>query len=268
MSLDEKLQYFSKKMGCMFDYNADIVRQLLKNPSGTVEGEINGKHCTFRIVSPYYVELISKYYDQQLLYDLNYYHDRLKIPILFSHFGLGIDFSEPTELHLHDEEMTLPDSLKVLLKIFGALILRNVYLDSNVRDMGHRNRFPQLNFHVDRIPSQLSYYSVYTRNPFDEEQKNPRTSSTLFIPMLVAYFQALSEGKTSILSDEGLINNVVLYNEDSVKQILNTVAVQHTWDQPVGTGEISIINNCNVMHSSYYPDIHKKGYRIGVRYLA
>ena len=260
--------YSEKKKDAKFDCDPDIARRLLKNPSASVEGEISGSACKINIVSPCYVELISQHYGEQLLHDLNYYHDQLKIPILFSHFGLCIDFFEPTELHLHGEDMVLPDAIKALLKNFGAVILRNAYLDSSVRDMGHRNRFPQLNFHVDRIPSQVSYYSVYTRNPFDEEQKQPRTSSTLFIPMLVAYLQALSEGKTSLLSDEGLINNVMLFDEDSVKPVLNTVAVEHAWNQPVGTGEISIINNCNMMHASYYPNPYNKGYRIGVRYLA
>lgn len=251
-----------------FDYEPEIIRQLLKNPSESLEGEVNGKACLFKIVSPYYVELIAKHYDRQLHHDLNYYHDHLKIPILFTHFGLCVDFKEQTELHLHDDDMLLPDTVKALLKNFGALIIRNVYLDSSVRDMGHRNRFPQLNFHVDRIPSQISYYSVYTRNPFDEEQKYPRTSSTLFIPTLVGYLQALSEGKTNLLSAHGLINNAMLFNEDDIKEVLDTVAVQHAWNQPTGVGEISIINNCNMLHASYYPDIYNKGYRIGVRYLA
>lgn len=266
--MNTNLQYFVREPGLGFNYDPDIIRQLFKNPAGSVEGEIGGAACKFYIVSPYYVELISQNYGQHLLHDLNYYHDHLKIPILFSHFGLCIDFSKPTELHLHDKDMILPDAIKALLKNFGALILRNAYLDSSVRDMGHRNRFPQLNFHVDRIPSQISYYSVYTRDPFDEEQKHPRTSSTLFVPMLVAYLQGLSEGKTALLSDEGLINNAVLYNEDSIKEILNTTVIQHTWDQPMGTGEIAIINNCNTMHASYYPNIYNKGYRIGVRYLS
>jgi hypothetical protein len=268
MKLDEKLQFFNKESGPGFDCDPDITRQLLKNPASSVDGHICGKSCEFKIVSPYYVELISQHYNNQLKHDLNYYHDHLKIPILFSHFGLCIDFNEPTELHLHNEEMILPDAVKVLLKNFGALTFRNAYLDSSVRDMGHRNRFPQLNFHVDRIPSQVSYYSVYTRNPFDEEQKQPRTSSTLFVPMLVAYLQGMVEGKTKLLSEEGLINNAILYNEDDIKQLLNNVVVEHAWDRPMGTGEISIINNCNVMHASYYPDTYNKGYRIGVRYLA
>lgn len=251
-----------------FVCDRNIIRELFKSPASPVKGNIGGSACRFNIVSPHYVELVSRHYSQQLTHDLNYYHDYLKIPALFSHFGLCIDFTEPTELHLHDENMFLPDDIKELLKIFGVLILRNAYLDSSVRDMGHRNRFPQLNFHVDRIPSQVSYYSVYTRNPFDEIQKYPRTSSTLFIPTLVAYLQGLVEGKTTILSNEGLINNAVLFNEESVKEIINTIAIEHAWDKPEGTGELSIINNCNILHASYYPNIYNKGYQIGVRYLS
>lgn len=268
MKLDAMSQYCNKESGLRFGCDPDIIQRLLRNPTSLVEDKICGKACVFNIISPQYVELVCQHYSQELLHELNYYHDHLKIPGLFTHFGLCIDFSEPTELYLHGKDMTLPDVIKDMLKNFGVLIFRNVYLDSSVRDMGHRNRFPQLNFHIDRIRSQISYYSVYMRNPFDEEQKHPRTSSTVFIPTLVAYLQGLSEGKTELLSDEGLINNSILYNEDSIKQFLNTIVVQHTWDQPLGTGEISIINNCKMMHASYYPNIYNKGYRIGVRYLA
>jgi len=251
-----------------FQINPDTLRTLSKNPGRVLQAEIGGCECTFTIVSPHYVELISDYYKKELRQSLDYYHTQLKIPILFTHFGLRIEFSKPTELHLHGKEMVLPDSIKQLLKNFGVLILQNVYLDTSVRDMGHRNRFPQLNFHVDRVSSQVSYYSVYTRNPFDNEQKYPRTSSTLFIPTLVAYLQGLAEGKTDILSGEGLISNAVLYNPETITPLLNKIIVQHSWDKPTSTGEISIINNCNILHSSYYPNIHNLGYRIGVRYLA
>jgi len=250
-----------------FDFDLDVIRILLKNPTGCYQGAIGDCKYRMHIVSPHYVELICNHYNKVLSHELDFYHEQLKIPIVFPHFGLCMEFTEATELHLHKKDMLLPEPVKLLIKHFGVVIMQNVYLDTNVRDMGHRNRFPQLNFHVDRIPSQGSFYSVYTRNPFDDEQKYPRTSSTLFIPTLVAYLQSLKEGKEGLLNDKGLISNAVLFDSDSIKPLLNNIVVQHSWDQPTGTGEISIINNCNILHASYYPNILNMGYRIGVRYL-
>jgi len=268
MSVQHKGPLSHGKPGIRFEYDGSVIKQLFKKPNDVLSTTIDSVPCTFQIISPHYAEIIVKHYASVIEHDLDYYHGKLNIPALFTHFGIRIEFSSPTELHLHDKNMILPDPIKELLKYFGVVILHNAFLDYSVRDMGHRNRFPQLNFHVDRIPSQLSYYSAYTRNPFDDEQKYPRTSSTLFIPTLVAYFQGLLEGKINILSNEGLINNCELFTEKSIVPVLDSVVIQHTWDKPTGTGELSIINNCNMLHASYYPNILNKGYRIGVRYLA
>jgi len=56
-----------------------------------------------------------------------------------------------------------------------------------------RNIFPDLNFHVDRGGQQESLYSLFTRDPFNETQKEPRTSSTVTIANVAGYLQRLRE---------------------------------------------------------------------------
>ena len=268
MSTQRNGPHTNEKYGISFNYDTGVIKQLFKNPYDALSTTVDNATCSIQIISPHYAEQVARHYSHVMEHDFDYYHRELNLPVLFTHLGVRIEFLSPTELHLHDKGMVLPEPVKELLRYFGVVVIHNAFLDYSVRDMGHRNRFPQLNFHVDRIPSQVSYYSLYTRNPFDDEQKYPRTSSTLFIPTLVAYFQGLTEGKTKIVSSEGLINNCELFTEKTIGAVLGNIVVQHAWDKPTGTGELSIINNCNMLHASYYPNIYNKGYRIGVRYLA
>jgi hypothetical protein len=80
-----------------------------------------------------------------------------------------------------DDEMRLPAEARVLMEEFGPVVLKNVYPPGNIEDVGHRNRFPHLNFHRDRNENQPTPYSMFYRNPFDDIQKHPRKASTLFI---------------------------------------------------------------------------------------
>ena len=190
------------------------------------------------------------------------------MPELFKHFGISIVFNEPTEIILHDKNMFLSDTVKSLIDMFGAVIIKNAYLDSEQRDIGHRNRFPQLSFHIDRNPSQVTHYSLYTRNPFDAEQVKPRTSMTLFIPYLVAVLQGIKENNNNIADEDGLITRCDLFKPHEIPNLLNSIILPHTWDEPEGTGEISIIDNATLLHASFYPNEAEKGYRIGVRYVS
>lgn len=251
-----------------FDIPQDIISKLELNPDATITGNLFGHSYDIKIIITNYSDLIQKFYQPQLEHNLNHYMQNLKLPPLFKHFGICVSFKEPVEIHLHNLEMEMEDSAKQLITKYGALILHNVHLDSEMRDMGHRNRFPQLNFHIDRNPHQDTHYSLYTRNPFDEEQKHPRTSMTVFIPYLVAYLQALKEGRGSIADEDGLITRSELYKPLDIPELLNSVILPHTWDQPEGVGEISIIDNANILHASYYPNEANKGYRIGVRYVS
>ena len=257
-----------KTSSVKFDISHDILSKLEINPGSEVTGNLLGHAYTAKIIIPNYSELIQKFYKPQLEHAIDYYNTNLKLPLLFKNFGICISFKEPVEIHLHSLEMELESSAKQLISKYGALILYNVHLDSEMRDMGHRNRFPQLNFHIDRNPHQDTRYSLYTRNPFDEEQKQPRTSMTIFIPYLVAYLQAMKEGKGSIADKDGLITRSELYSSIDIPELLNSVVLPHTWDQPEGVGEISMIDNANILHASYYPNEANKGYRIGVRYVS
>ena len=251
-----------------FDISQDIISKLEINPEATITGNLSGNAYEIKIVIPNYTECVQTFYSPQLDHNLTHYVQKLKLPPLFKHFGVCVSFKEPVEIHLHGMDMELESSAKQLITKYGALILHNVHLDSEMRDMGHRNRFPQLNFHIDRNPHQDTHYSLYTRNPFDEEQKQPRTSSTVFIPYLVAYLQAIKEGRGSIADEDGLITRSELYTPLDIPDLLNSIILPHTWDQPEGVGEISIIDNANILHASYYPNEANKGYRIGVRYVS
>lgn len=251
-----------------FDITQDILAKLELNPDSSVSGNISGHSFEAKIIIPNYLQIIQQAYKTQLDHSLDYYINNLKLPALFKHFGVCISFNEPTEIHLHNLDMELESSAKQLIDKYGALILHNVHLDSDMRDMGHRNRFPQLNFHIDRNPQQDTHYSLYTRNPFDEEQKQPRTSMTVFIPYLVAYLQGIKEGRGSIADEDGIITRSELYTPVEIPELLNSVILPHTWDQLEGVGEISMIDNANILHASYYPDESNKGYRIGVRYVS
>jgi hypothetical protein len=65
----------------------------------------------------------------------------------------------------------------------------------------------------------------------------------------------------------GLIQNSELYLEDDMKSLINDIVLENPWNEPHGTGEISILDNRTVLHASYYKNITMKSYRIGVRYL-
>lgn len=149
----------------------------------------------------------------------------------------------------------------------GAVVIKNVYLDSEHRNMGHRNRFPQLNFHVDRSEKQPTHYSMYTRNPFDNEQKHPRKSSTLFVPSIIGYLQSLKEKSIDPASAKGNKGTYTIFTKENMSELVNNIIIEYAWSEVTGTGEISMLDNITCLHASYYPT-HEKGYKIGVRYVA
>ena len=159
------------------------------------------------------------------------------------------------------------NGLHPIIKEVGAVIIKNAYLDSEHRDMGHRNRFPQLNFHVDRSEKQPTHYSMYTRNPYDEEQKHPRKSSTLFVCSIVGYLQSVKEKTIDPQSESGNKGTYTIFTKENVPELVNKVIIEHAWNEKTGTGEISMLDNITCLHASYYPMAHEKGYKIGVRYV-
>lgn len=71
-----------------------------------------------------------------------------------------------------------------------------------------------------------------------------------------------------MVNKKGIISSCVLYDPVVIPGLFNTIILPHHWNEPVGTGGISIIDNANVLHASYYPNELNKGYRIGVRYVS
>ena len=144
--------------------------QLLTNPRGAVIGSHAGKSYKLKIAIPDYASHVAAYYDELIPNSLQKLSQQVDIPFRFNHFGLVCEFNEAIELNLHDEDMNLDDKIRSLVDNVGPVIIRNAYLSSQKRNMGHRNRFPHLSFHVDRSPKQPTPYSMFTRDPFDAEQ--------------------------------------------------------------------------------------------------
>lgn len=250
-------------------FEMSILQSLDKAPQQPAAGKLFGRDVTIRYVIPGIQANIESHYREQLAGStLVDYANRVDAPIHYRHFGLSIHFREPTELHLHTPELVMDAGLRALIDRVGPVILKNVYIEKATREPSHRNRFPHLNFHIDRSSEQVTVYSLYTRDPFDDEQRFPRTSSTLFIPNIVGYLQAVKEGLVDPANDRGARTAAVLFAEEDVSTLFGQLIVEHRWDEPEGVGELSSIDNRTVLHSSYYRDPHEKGYKIGVRYLA
>jgi hypothetical protein len=249
-------------------FNANWLNQLINNPYSTIEGQFGKSDYVAKLALPNYSQRLLNHYGAVLHGNLSSYSQKVRIPYSFKHFGVIIDFIEATELELHDAEMVLDEGLRQIIARTGPLIIRNAYMVAKFRDQGHRNRFPHLNFHIDRSENQPTQYSMYTRNPFDPEQQYPRTSSTLFIPSIVGNLQAVTENQPNAANDVGIRNTYTLFNNENMKTLLGDIVLEHGWDRPEGVGEISMLDNRTALHASYYRNPAEKGYKIGVRYLA
>jgi hypothetical protein len=216
-----------------------------------------------------YSEQIKAHYGPLISDDIHSVCLQADIPhaLSFKHFGLIISFDKACELNLHSQEMVLDDNLKELIAEFGAIIFRNAYLVSDIKELYHRNNFPHLNFHTDRGDAHDNKYSFYTRDPFDSEQKYPRKASTVFIDNAVAYLQSYVED--SLLENEkGRRGHYSIFkHEGKETEFFGKLILEQRWGEPLGTGEICMINNQTVLHSSYKHGLDH-GYRIGARYLA
>ena len=248
-------------------FNAEWMNRLLTSPDTPISGIYSGVSYEARIVIPHYHLNISQYYEGEIAGNLDQLCNTLNFPKVWKHFGVCIHFKSPIELQLHDNDMTMIDCLHHLIKGVGAVVIKNAYLDSKHITMGHRNRFPHLNFHVDRSEKQPTHYSMYTRNPYDEEQKHPRKSSTLFIPSIIGYLQSVKEKSIDPHSEKGNKGTYTIFTKENVSNLTNKIIIEHAWNEAMGTGEISMLDNITCLHASYYPSLHDKGYKIGVRYV-
>jgi len=265
MPITGSLQLFFDS-GMSFNLSNDLT-QLFANPQGVVIGAYAGKTYKLKIAIPDYAKKVSEYYQDILSSDLQALSQRVEIPFSFNHFGLVCEFVEAVELNLHDDKMNLDESIKSVVDRIGPLMIKNAYLSSQKRGIGHRNRFPHLSFHVDRSPNQPTPYSMFTRDPFDQEQVEPRTASTVFVANIVAYLQLVKEKQCDPASEKGARTLYNIFSQTRMEDVLHRIVLEQAWNAPHGTGEICIQDNRTVQHASYYRDAARQGYRIGVRYV-
>ena len=249
-------------------FNANWLKTLLNTPHREIHGSYNEHDYMAKLVIPDYVTRINEHYRDITKGNLSSICQQAQIPFTFTHFGVMITFSEATELTLHDDDLNLEDGLHQLIAGVGAVIIKNAYMSSKLRKIGHRNRFPHLNFHVDRTANQPTHYSMYARDPFDDEQQYPRTSSTLFIPNIVGHLQGIKEGLVDPGTDKGARGTYTLFTKEPVNELMQNIILEHRWDEPKGVGEISMLDNLTLLHASFYRNPNEVGYKIGVRYLA
>jgi len=249
-------------------FNLDWLNKLIQSPNQIMTGMLGNTKYTAKILIPSYRRKIEMFYGNWITSTLDNTAFEAKTKFRFDHFGVEIYFDEATEVNLYNEELVLHPGLCDLMKNIGPVILKNAYFDSDIRSYGHRNRFPHLQFHIDRSEKQVTRYSLYTRDPFDEEQKHPRTASTLFVANVAAYLQSQKQNASQASGVSAPITSCLLYENEDMRNILGNVVLEQPWDEPEGTGEIAMIDNATVLHASYYRDANRSGYKIGVRYLA
>ena len=249
-------------------FNANWLNSLLRSPSTAYRGSYAGHDYVAKLIIPDYSAIINEHYRDITRGNLTGICQQAQIPFNFTHFGVEIRFNEPTELHLHDDDLNMETCLHQLIASVGAVIIKNAYMSDKLRKVGHRNRFPHLNFHVDRTANQPTHYSMYARDPFDDEQQFPRTSSTLFLPNIVGHLQGIKEGLVNQQTDKGVRGTYNLFTKEDTNALMQKIIIEHRWDEPKGVGEISMLDNLTLLHASYYRDAQEVGYKIGVRYLA
>jgi hypothetical protein len=255
-------------IGFNFSLEPNSFSTLKRHPQKIFPTKILGKLCSVGIIIPYHLQKLKQFYKPNILTSIEIAQRDSGITYDTLHFGLCICFEQSTELHLHDSNMELEQGLKHLIREFGVVIIKNAFLDSESRDLGHRAKFPHLKFHYDRTQLQPTVYSVYTRNPFDVEQKQPRIASTLFAPNIVAYLQSLKEQNYRGVSNKGVLSNYDLFFDENMENVTSNIVVEHKWNEPEGIGELSMIDNRTVLHASFYRDGLHPGYRIGVSYCS
>ena len=239
----------------------DIVGRLENSPEKPAYGSLSaGYAVSFAI--PYLPQRISKHYADLIEGGLDGLCKRALLPPPHPHFGLVVEFAKPNEVHVFDDERVLDNTLRELIGRFGTIILRNAYMAEKYRKENQRNIFPDLSFHVDRGKTQKDRYSLFTRDPFDSIQQEPRQSSTLIVDNVAAYLQLIRETGAGTVP---LPAQCKIFNDIRLKPLIGNILLEQAWNAPHGTGEICMIDNATVLHASYYkPD---RGYPIGVRYL-
>lgn len=249
-------------------FHANWMFNLLNNPTLRIRGIFQNIPYTAEIVIPNYRDRLIDHYSSLLGEGLDSFCQQIQIPFHYRHYGLMIYFEKPVELELHNEQGVLDAGLRDIIARNGPVIIKNACIVKKMRAHGHRNRFPHLNFHIDRSDNQPTQYSMYSRDPFDAEQRYPRTASTLFVPSCVGPMQAVREGNEQLRFHKGRLSTYTLFTREDCARLMNRIILEHRWDEAEGIGEISMLDNRTTLHASYYRDMYNKGYKIGVRYLA
>ena len=179
--------------------------------------------------------------------------------IPYRHLGLRITLERCQELPLSPDGLTLDSGIRELVKTFGAVRFVDVTFPTTQRPRQH-NIFPDLRFHMDRMPPQEELYSIFMRDPKNPDHKRPRRSSTAIGPNSVMNLQSRHEGQGNTCKPSQTLF------ERNINKAIGTVLLELRWDAPDGVGEVAIIDNRTVMHASYHRN--GRGYPIGVGYLA
>ena len=249
-------------------FNSSWIHSLLNTGNKEIEGNYNGINYKANIVIPNYKYIVADHYNDIVKHDIDGFCNVSEIAPIYEHYGTHIEFEHPVQIDIHDSEQVLEIGLKQLMKSAGPVIFRNAYLSPQHREVQQRNSFPHLNFHIDRNINMPTRYSVYTRDPFDEEQRYPRKSSTLFIASIVGYLQGIREGLIDPNITKGINRSFEVFRKTDLSEYIGKLMIEQRWDAPENTGELSMLDNATELHSSYERQLSLKGYRIGVRYLA
>jgi hypothetical protein len=242
-------------------------RPLIADPEGEVQGLFEGIPYTARIAIPHYGERIVSHYRDILPNGLPAACIAAQIPFDLPHFSLVLTFTNAAEITVHDGNLQLNEKVRTLVHRYGPVIFRNAYIERSVREMFHRNIFPHLRFHVDRGPAMPNQYSCFTRDPFDAEQRPPRTSSTFFIANIVSWLELVRTGRCKSAEETGVRPSTDLFERTDMAPLLGEIILEQPWSEPEGTGEIAVIDNRTMLHATYHKDGFTPSYRIGARYL-
>ena len=246
---------------------ASIADRLGGPGAGAIRTHLAGAPCSVQVVIPQYHSNLERHYAQILNGEsLSSVCRRVSVDCDFSGFGVEVRFDDATEIAVHDDDLNLDDTLRLMITRFGPIVLKNAFLPAAIRQKEQRNIFPHLNFHYDRGPNQPTQFSLFSRDPFDAVQRAPRKSSTVFIANIVGVLQSWKEG-AEMANTKGLKSKYEIFKTETTRPLIGNIWMEQAWSEPLGVGEISILDNRTVLHASYYRDGLTKGYPIGVRYL-
>lgn len=247
-------------------FGTSALTALEQKPGEIVEGRVGNSRFHARVAIPNYAENVAQHYADLAPKGLAALCNDAAIALPYRNFGLVCTFESATELKIHDADLILDESIRELVERFGPIVIGNAYLPENDRRADQTNIFPHLQFHFDRGPNQPTQISLFYRDPFDPIQAAPRESSTVHCANIVAHLQYARETcqKPETLEWRGFYN---IFEEQDTTDLLGKILMEHRWDAPHGTGEISVLFNGTILHASYYRQTALKGYPISVRYL-